>query len=60
MSKSTSVKTVIIHDRQDCCFERFKNIEVIVSRDKNFADGYSCGTQTNYRPRYGFEDRPYK
>ena len=40
------VIAVDVVDRQDCCFERFQNVEIRVGSTMSFEDAKSCGTQS--------------
>ena len=54
MPANKQVIFVDVADREDCCVERFKNVEVRVSTSNSFESGVSCGklsyrTSTKYR-----------
>ena len=42
----TEVLSVEVVDRQDCCHDRFKNVEVRVGKTPSFRDAKSCGIQS--------------
>ena len=44
MAEETEVDRIQIIDRQDCCPERFENVEVTVGYDKD--NSVSCGVQS--------------
>ena len=44
MAEETEVDRIQIIDRQDCCPERFENVEVKVGKD--FGNFVTCGTQS--------------
>ena len=41
------VLAVEIVDRQDCCYERFDQVEVRIGTTPSFDDAQSCGIQSN-------------
>ena len=54
MEQEDEVKSVELVDRQDCCHERFKEVEVRIGRTNSFEDATSCGKksyegQTSYK-----------
>lgn len=44
--EAKEIVSVQVTDRQDCCFERFKDVEVLVGNDTNIDNLTSCGKQT--------------
>ena len=46
MQREHEVLAVDVVDRQDCCNERFQNIEVRVGSTPSFDDAKSCGIQS--------------
>ena len=46
MLQEHEVLSIEIVDRQDCCSERFRNVEVRVGPTKSFYDAQSCGTKS--------------
>ena len=45
-SEPKEIVSIQITDRQDCCFERFKDVEVLVGNDTSIENMTSCGKQT--------------
>lgn len=46
MQQEYAVLSVEVVDRQDCCSDRFKNVEVRVGKNPSFEEATTCGIQS--------------
>ena len=47
LQQEHEVLSVEVVDRQDCCHDRFKNVEVRVGKTPSFEEATSCGIQSH-------------
>ena len=55
MQEEHTVLLVEVVDRQDCCRERFKRVEVRVGKTESFEEATTCGIQS-----YAGQKKKYK
>ena len=59
MKKIHEVLSMEIVDRQNCCHEKFKSVEVRVGSTTSFDDAQSCGIQSYFREKIYRYDKMY-
>ena len=61
MLQEHEVIFVEVVDRQDCCHERFTNVEVRIGSTLSFGDAQTCGVQSyENKTTYKFEIRSFR